>query len=90
MTVKLIVKSLYLGLYYIQDQESQLYSLQGLDWQKLISKQKTVKAKTLKIFNLVVDDVLHVGNIKTTSCNICCQEDTAEKVITFNEHKIEE
>lgn len=42
------------------------------------------------MFNLVVDDMLDIRNIKTTSCNICCQEHTAEKITKFSEHKIEE
>lgn len=42
------------------------------------------------MLNLVVDDMLDIRNIETTSCNICCQEDTAEKVTKFNEHKTED
>lgn len=26
-----------------------------------------------------MEDMLHIRNIKATSCNICCQEDAAEK-----------
>lgn len=82
-----MIPFLYLGLYRTKNYS---FTVSRICISKNVCQTKTVKGKTLKILNLVVDDMLDIRNIKTTSCNICCQEDTAEKVTKFNEHKIEE